>query len=304
MKQTINVLSVSGGKDSAAMWIYAVRELGVKVMPIFCDTGNEHPETYRYLDYLERELGPIHRIKADFSKQIERKRMTVQTKWRDEGVDESIIQAALNILHPTGNPFLDLAIWKGRFPSTKARFCTTELKVFPAMEDVYMPLLEEGHAVISWQGVRADESYARSKLSEREDTPEGYQIYRPILNWNVEQVFAMHDKYGIDPNPLYKLGMGRVGCMPCINCGKQELFEISMRFPEEIKRIEEWERIAGQAAKRGQSTFFATSNGHGSGIHDEVEWSKTAYGGNNYDLLKAIEMEDIPTCSSQYGLCE
>src|SRR5699024_2393008 len=121
---------------------------------------------------------------------------------------------ALSVLQPTGVPMLDLAIWKGRFPSTRARFCTTELKVIPIMEQVYMPLFEEGKHVISWQGVRADESLARAKLTEYEPMPEGFDVYRPLLKWTAQDVFEMHDKYGIEPNPLYKEGMSRVGCMP------------------------------------------------------------------------------------------
>lgn len=172
-------------------------------------------------------------------------------------------------------------------------------------EQIYMPLIEVGQHVISWQGVRAQESAARAKLPEREDTPEGYEIYRPLLHWTVDDVFAIHRKHGIEPNPLYKLGMGRVGCLPCINCGKQELFEIARRFPAEIARVAEWERLVKMASKRQAATFFPTANGRGTdGIYDEVEWSKTAYGGKNYDLVKAIEFEDVPLCSSQYGLCE
>lgn len=303
--KTVNVMTVSGGKDSTAMWIYAVRELGVEVKAVFNDTGNEHPLTYEYLNYIEDQLGPIRRVIPDFSTQIERKRTVVQTKWRNEGVPEEIIQSALNMLHPTGNPFLDMCIWKGRFPSTMRRFCTQELKIIPNMEQVYIPLLESGHKVISWQGVRAQESPARAKLPEREETPEGYEIFRPLLHWSAKDVFEMHRKHGIEPNPLYKMGMGRVGCMPCINCGKEELFEISRRFPEEIKRIAEWEEIVKRASKRGAATFFPVANGRGTnGIHDEVEWSKTTYGGRNYDLLKLITAEEEVVCSSQYGLCE
>lgn len=298
---TKNIVSLSGGKDSTALWLYALGK-GVEVVPVFADTGNEHQKTYEYLEYLEEQLGPIHRIKADFTKQIEHKREVVQTKWRNEGVEEWIIEQALNVLHPTGNPFLDLCIWKGRFPSTKARFCTVELKVRPFFDQVYLPLLEQGHKVISWQGVRAEESIPRSKLSERVDTPEGYEIYRPLLKWTANEVFAMHSRYGIEPNPLYKLGMGRVGCMPCINCGKLELFEIARRFPEEVKRIAAWEETVKQASKRNGASFFADENG--AGIYEKVEWSKTTFGGMQYDLLKAIEMEDVPMCSSQYGLCE
>ncbi|MEC0091461.1 phosphoadenosine phosphosulfate reductase domain-containing protein [Paenibacillus macquariensis] len=145
-------------------------------------------------------------------------------------------------------------------------------------------------------------SYARSKLPEREGTPEGYEIYRPLLNWKVEEVFAMHDKHGIEPNPLYKEGMGRVGCMPCINTGEAELFEIARRYPEEVARIARWEEIVKQVSKRNGASFFA--NKDGLGIDNQIEWSKTAYGGKQLDLLKAIEFEDVPLCSSQYGLCE
>lgn len=279
--------------------------MGVELQPVFCDTGHEHPMTYDYLDYLESKLGPIKRIKADFTEQIARKRDYVQTKWREEGVSEEIIQSALEVLQPTGIPFLDLCIWKGRFPSTKARFCTTELKVYPTFDQVYFPLLDQGYKVVSWQGVRAQESIARAKLPEREETPEGYEIYRPILKWKVEEVFRIHKKHCIEPNPLYKLGMGRVGCMPCINTNKAELFEIARRFPKEIARVAQWEEIVKQASKRGASTLFPTANGRGTnGIYGEVEWAKTSYGGNQYDLEKLIAFEDVPLCSSVYGLCE
>ncbi|MBE1446815.1 hypothetical protein [Paenibacillus sp. OAS669] len=64
-------------------------------------------------------------------------------------VTESTIQRALNALVPTGNPFLDLCIWKGGFPSTKARFCTQYLKIIPIAKQVYFPLFDEGYHVVS-----------------------------------------------------------------------------------------------------------------------------------------------------------
>lgn len=268
---TVNVLSISGGKDSTAMWLYALETKPEgDILPVFADTGHEHPITYKYLDYLEEKLGPIHRVRADFSEQIEQKRERIQAKWREEGVPEEKIAEALEVLQPTGIPFLDLCLWKGRFPATKARFCTAELKVRPLLERVFWPLLNEGYHVISWQGVRAQESAARAKLPEREDTPEGFEIFRPLLNWKVEDVFAIHERHGIDPNPLYRQGMGRVGCMPCINCSKAELFEIARRYPEEIERVAQWEAIVKQASKRGASTFFPTAEGRGEGIHEAV----------------------------------
>src|SRR5690606_7054614 len=121
-------MTISGGKDSTANWIYATKECGVEVMPVFCDTGNEHPLTYEYLDYLESKLGPIKRIKPDFTERIANKRKYILENWEKDGVPIEHINRAAELMQPTGNPFLDLCIWKGRFPSTMARFCTQFLK--------------------------------------------------------------------------------------------------------------------------------------------------------------------------------
>ena len=108
--------------------------------------------------------------------------------------------------------------------------------------------------------------------------------------------------------------MGRVGCMPCIHARKDELLEISRRFPEEIERVAEWERIVARAGKHDvQGTTFFTYNGNRGksynnetyergNIHAMVEWSKTSRGGTQYDFLRTDN--DGPLCSSIYGLCE
>jgi 3'-phosphoadenosine 5'-phosphosulfate sulfotransferase (PAPS reductase)/FAD synthetase len=286
------------------MLLHAIHELNLEVIPVFADTGNEHEMTYEYINYLEREIGPIQRVKAEFSERIAHKRLYVSTKWREEGVSETIIEDALEVLQSTGNPFLDLCIWKGRFPSRMAQFCTAELKVRPVQQQVYIPLMDEGKHVVSLVGVRANESAIRATYPMWEDTPEGWQLYRPILDWDVRRVFKTHKKYGIDPNPLYKLGMGRVGCMPCINCQKDELYEISRRFPEVIERIRRWEEVVAMACKRGSASFFPWDDVAGQNIDEYVEWSKTVRGGRQYDILKMIDLEQTPMCSSVYGLCE
>lgn len=314
-----NIVSVSGGKDSTALLLLALERNTPNLQAVFADTGNEHPTTYEYVDYLAQSTGvSIRKVKACFEDRIAKKRLYVKEKWFDKltkihpaltGKEAGIvIDRALEMLHPTGNPFLDLCIWKGRFPSTKARFCSEELKRNPIIEQVQKPIMQAGDSVISWQGVRADESLARRHLIENEfkllDDSNGAELwnYRPILKWTVEDVFAMHDKHGIKPNPLYQQGMGRVGCMPCIHARKNELLEISRRFPEEVARIAEWEAIVAKASKRGLASFFSHADGHGENINEVVEWSKTSKGLANYDLFRT--KEDFPLCSSIYGLCE
>lgn len=308
--QEINVISVSGGKDSTAMLLLAIERGTENIRPVFCDTGNEHPLTYDYVRYLADAVGiEIEWVKADFSAAIERKRVTVETKWREEGISEKKIAEALSVLHPTGTPFLDMIVCKGRFPSTRMRFCSIELKANVLRNQVQLPLIRDGIDVVSWQGIRHDESKARACAVERDfamkDEATGAEMwnYRPILDWTAEDCFDMMRRHGIDPNPLYKMGMGRVGCMPCVNCRKAELREIANRFPAEINRIEEWERIGRMAGKHSSGTFFPEANGNGSGIRAAVEWSRTVRGGKQLDIFADGEHE-LTTCSSKYGLCE
>ena len=82
-----NIVSISGGKDSTAMALLAIERETENLRFVFADTGHEHRLTYDYVDYLSGELERrcgvgIERVRADFSRQIEKRRHTVATKWR------------------------------------------------------------------------------------------------------------------------------------------------------------------------------------------------------------------------------
>ncbi|WP_210501704.1 phosphoadenosine phosphosulfate reductase family protein [Pantoea ananatis] len=326
-QNVMNVVSISGGKDSLADWLLAI-ESGVEIIPAFADTGHEHPQTIEYLNYLEDRLGKVYRVKADFKDRIESKRKFVAEKWPESLVSEcgftdseakEAIERALNALVPSGNPFLDLCMWKGRFPSTRARFCSFELKHEPIKVQVVDPIIESGRTVISWQGVRAQESPSRALLEEWEegmDIGPRLAIYRPILKWKHEDVFALARRHGIKPNPLYEQGCSRVGCMPCIHARKSELGEIFSRWPEEIARVAEWEKLVAACSRRGNSTFFpSTQDPHKSerriecisveshGIETYRDWAMTTRGGRQFDLLSGENEQSV--CNSVYaGVCE
>lgn len=338
-KGVSNEISISGGKDSLATALVAIERNTENLRFKFADTGHEHSSTYEYVDYLDGILKAkcgvgIETVKADFSRQIAGKREFIKDHWKEDLMESGLSEAqaddkvarALEVLHPTGNPFLDLCLWKGRFPSTRRRFCSSELKHGPLQADVEKQL-EKFKAVISWQGVRRDESAQRANLIEKdvdfgtwEPEQRGLLIYRPILDWTAQDVFAIAKRHSIEPNPLYKQGMGRVGCMPCIHAGKREMLEIIKRFPEEIARIAEWEWLVSAASKQDAATFMdarVTARFLGTGTSTEeirpethgikayAEWATTSRGGRQFDLITAIELQDeAPTCSSIYGLCE
>lgn len=140
-----------------------------------------------------------------------------------------------------------------------------------------------------------------------EEVGGGLFNHRPILRWTVRDVFQAHELMGVKPNPLYLQGQSRVGCMPCINCGKEDLRQIALRFPAEIERIAEWERLVSSVCRpRSPVSFFHMGtqghSGQDSTIHAVVEWARTTRGGRQFSLLE--QLDEPAACSSSYGLCE
>lgn len=316
--ETRHVISVSGGKDSTALLVNALQRCPAgSVVPIFCDTGNEHQAVYDYLGYLEQTLDvKITRLHADFTDRFAVRRMWIardqrtrrDKKGRRVRWTNKAKRRALAALHPSGNPFLDLCMLKGRFPSRKAQFCTEELKRNMAVE-FQLGLLDQGHRVISWQGVRRDESEVRRNAKLYERIAPNLYAFRPLILWSAVNVFDYCAQFRIQPNPLYLQGASRVGCMPCINCSKDELRQIAMRWPEHPQRISDWEQTVGQCSKRGFSTFFAEKHAGRDrrqvfadlNVWTRIEWSKTTRGGRQYDLL--AQLNEPNQCASAYGLC-
>lgn len=325
-----HVVSISGGKDSTATLLLALEQHGEdRVTAVMADTGNEHETTIEYaLDYLPAALGiQVHVVRADFSDEFTTKRRNLARI--AAGEPESAVYGnrkfmyawtaeaaarALELLHPTGVPFLDLCLVRGGFPSLKRQYCTEYLKTKPLTEYA-IDIIDGGESVWSWQGVRIEESGSRRKrlqgcgacVKSFEEVGGGLYTYRPILRWTAADVFEAHRSAGVEPNPLYRQGMSRVGCMPCINASKGEIAEIARRFPEHIERIAEWERLVSHVTRpRSPVSFFHLGTqrhiGQASTIHSVVEWSRTSRGGRQFDLL--ADLTEPTVCSSAYGLCE
>lgn len=194
------VVSFSGGKDSQACLIWAVKKYGAKnVQAVFCDTGWEHELTYKH----------------------------IQDTCKSMDVELITLKPELD--------FVELAKKKGRFPSTMVRFCTVELKIKPMIDWI----TSQDESLIIIQGIRAKESLARSKMVEECSYFKEYfnseikglyakkkvlewckthdaSVLRPIFDWTSQEVIDYILANEQQPCELYRMGSSRVGCYPCI----------------------------------------------------------------------------------------
>ncbi len=256
------LITFSGGKDSLAIILWAKANLPFHCWEVvFCDTGWESPETYAYIDWIERMIGKTFiRLKT--------------VRFADK-VDQEVLDKIIEIFGGR-NVFAEMVAYKGRFPSTRARFCTEELKM-KVMIDYILTLSED---IVVVQGVRAEESEARRNLKENDEYFRFYfepkkvdkrnqnvydtyrkedvikwsnnftcDVERPILWWTAAQVFEHIFMCGFKANPLYYKGHSRVGCYPCIMCRLEEVRLVAINDPKRIDQLSQLEAIT-------DSTFF------------------------------------------------
>jgi len=289
------LVTYSGGKDSQASLIWAVKKYDTKnIEAVFCDTGWENPITYKHI--------------IDTCKDLNVKLVIVQSKKYD-GME-------------------DMAIKKGRFASTMARFCTIELKTIPMIDYV----LEQKEHLLIIQGIRANESASRSKMQAQCTFFKYYfepynnkgktftyrkkdiikflskysdDILRPVFDWTAQEVIDYIINNKQQPNLLYSQGFKRVGCFPCFMCGHQEVRELLKRYPKRFSEIEEIEERVGSSffkidyiPKRFQTGFDDKS---GKTFTKACDIKK--YLNNKNLTIDMFEKETI-SCSSFYHLCE
>lgn len=289
------LVAYSGGKDSQACLLWAVKKYGAKsIEAVFCDTGWENPITYKHI--------------KETTKELEVKLVTVKSEKYDG--------------------MIDLAEKKKRFPSVMARFCTSELKSKPFIDYV----LEQKEHLIIVQGIRSLESQKRATMQrqcryfkyyfepyndkgkkhtyrKREVISwcEQYSddIIRPVFSWTAQQVIDYIINNGQEPNELYRQGFKRVGCFPCIMSGHREVYELLKRYPEKFDEIIEHEKRIG-------SSFFKIDF-----VPDYAQTGICERTGKRYTTAKDVEKyllrknatmdmfeDEAISCSSYYHLCE
>ncbi len=286
-------IGISGGKDSSALLLWAVHESGIprdQIRVSFCDTGNEDELTYEHLRLIHKDI-----------------------------ITPAGIPDGLQTLMPELD-FFALALRKGRFPSRVAQFCSIELKIEPTRRWL-MDRWNEGFETVVLNGKRIDETDERGRRMAGQPMRGfsdfwGCDVWMPLMNWSLDDVFAIHQKYNFPLNPLYSLGASRVGCFPCINCGKKEIRLVAKHRPEKIEFIHlQEQRFKTELGKT--STFFSGKTAPMewrtdhyiardgtkrpvAPIHQIVKWAHTERGGK----VPITQPDEMKPCFLGYHGCE
>ena len=210
------MVSFSGGKDSTVTSHIVNTALGTnQVLHVFGDTTLEFPTTLEY--------------KKRFNKNEESKGVRILTaKNREKNFEE-----LCEIVGP---------------PSRVMRWCCTVFKT-GAIQKTIASAFKDKTNILSFQGIRHNESASRSKYERESESPKIAKqiVVSPIIEWIDYDVWLYILTTGIDFNHAYRLGYTRVGCWCCPNNGAWSEFLSKVHLYE---RYVLWHDILLEFAKK------------------------------------------------------
>uniref|UniRef100_A0A7C3MDG0 4Fe-4S ferredoxin-type domain-containing protein n=1 Tax=Archaeoglobus fulgidus TaxID=2234 RepID=A0A7C3MDG0_ARCFL len=189
----------SGGKDSIVLLDLIQRALPKdEYVVIFNDTSMELSETVKYV--------------------------------------ENVINGCPNLkFHITRHEVPAVEFWKVFGPPSRVhRWCCTVYKMLPTVK-FFKEQYGKGK-ILFFDGIRAEENPKRAKMEKVTLGKNFRQInIHPILEWNSAVVWLYIFARNLKINPLYRYGIGRVGCIVCPFESNWRESIIGSRFYSEAK---------------------------------------------------------------------
>ncbi len=213
MTKELHVLSISGGKDSAALAVYLKEKYPYREFKyLFFDTGEELQDTYDYLTKIESILG----IKVEYKKPAK-----------------------------SFNDILDLE-FNGFLPSPSERWCTREMKL-----KTFLEVMKDykDYTIYNYVGIRADEN--REGLVPKQENIITVMPFKEdgiVLN-DVKRILndahiglPKYYKEIYDPHYDITYYRTRSGCYFCFFMKQIEWVWLYEQRPEEFKKAMEFEK--------------------------------------------------------------
>ncbi len=211
--------SFSGGKDSQVILDLCTRAIPPSAFQvIYSDTGYELPSSLALYEEIRKHYG---RKFPDLKFSTAANHAPVLEYWDKIGT-----------------------------PTDTHRWCCSIMKTAPLYRTFKLPGTNKQGKVLTFDGVRAEESTKRSQY-ERFGKGKHNNIYNahPILGWNTTEIFLYLFRYHLPINPAYRFGKARVGCLICPFSSAWDDMISNKLYPKQIapfvERLTTWAKKDG-----------------------------------------------------------
>ncbi|MER5638271.1 phosphoadenosine phosphosulfate reductase family protein [Kitasatospora sp. NPDC002227] len=167
---------------------------------------------------------------------------------------------------PQGGLFQQLVQERGKFPSSSARWCTSDqktsqgMKVVTALVDQHRREYPGEHVIVYYcLGLRAAESSGRARKPEFMVDRAASNSRRTVIRWNPvleysdRQIWETIRDHRIEYHRAYDLGAGRLSCRLCVLATEGDLVLAAGLSPRLTDDYVEAEETTGHSFKHGLS---------------------------------------------------
>ncbi len=243
------LVAFSGGKDSVAMVLYLL-DLGIPKERIIL---HHHEVDGRGEDLFDWPCTPSY-----CEAFAEAFNLPLVFSWREGGILREMYrqnEGLQDVRYRTADG--DEALLKSqpgsstrmKFPAVAAdlrtRWCSSVVKI-DVLSRVIASSYPKGGQLIICTGERREESAGRATYKTHEkyraSTKKRTAIqWRPVIDFREKKVWALYEKYKVQPHPCYMLGWSRCSCQICIFSSPNTWAAIDEIAPWKIDRLEEIE---------------------------------------------------------------
>jgi len=220
--------SHSGGKDSQAMYAFLQTIVPAdQIVVVHADLGNV--EWSGVQDHIHANIDhPLNVVSA---------------VWKDGSSKDLLGMVEKRFIDRPESP---------SWPSSAARYCTSDLKRDPIAKFIRNDLKDRGtHLGVNCMGLRAEESSARAKKetwtknNRLSNKSRLVMDWLPIHEWLTDEVFAYIHDAGQEAFWAYKNGNERLSCVFCIMGSRNDIALGAQARPELFARYVELEQRTG-----------------------------------------------------------